>query len=67
MAQAVAEALTFSGIEAGSLDVGFFAAHDPICASLARLGLRFDLPEPVALQVPGAAPGMDPDVPPKLR
>ena len=67
LAQAVAEALTFSGIEAGSLDVGFFAAHDPICASLARLGLRFDLPEPVALQVPGVAPGMDPDVPPKLR
>ncbi|RMA43753.1 SseB family protein [Rhodophyticola porphyridii] len=67
LAQAVAEALTFSGIEAGSLDAAFFKASDPICASLARVGLRFDLPDPVVEQAPGTAPGMDPDTPPRLR
>ncbi|PWK59256.1 SseB family protein [Roseicyclus mahoneyensis] len=68
LARAVGAALTFSGIEAGSLDVGFFRASDPMAARLARVGLRFDLPEaPKADQVPGAAPGMDPDRPPRLR
>ncbi|MCW8842118.1 MAG: SseB family protein, partial [Rhodobacteraceae bacterium] len=46
LAKAVSEALTFSGIEAGALDVGFFASSDPVAAQLARVGLRFDLPEP---------------------
>ena len=43
-AQAVGEALIFSGIEAGELDVGFFEAGDPMTARLAKVGLRFDLP-----------------------
>ncbi len=68
LARAVGEALTFSGVEAGSLDVGFFRPADPICARLARVGLRFDLPEaPKAEATPGLAPGMDPDRPPRLR
>lgn len=68
LARAVAEALTFSGIEAGSLDVAFFKASDQVAASLARVGLRFDLPEPEQTNhVPGSAPGMDPSKPPKLR
>jgi hypothetical protein len=68
LARAVGDALTFSGVEAGSLDVGFFRASDPVAARLARVGLRFDLPEaPKAEQVAGRAPGMDPDVPPRLR
>ncbi|MCT8161102.1 SseB family protein [Pseudoruegeria sp. SHC-113] len=68
LARAVAEALTFSGIEAGGLDVAFFRASDPICAKLARVGLRFDLPElpKESVKTPGAAPGMDPDKPPRL-
>ncbi|MDF0596909.1 SseB family protein [Psychromarinibacter halotolerans] len=68
LAQAVGEALTFSGLEAGALDVGFFAASDPVSATLARHGLRIDLPEPEVVQTlaPGA-PGMDPAKPPKLR
>lgn len=68
LAKAVGEALTFSGIEAGALDVGFFAASDPVSAKLARCGLRFDLPERVAPSehVP-VAPGRDPNSPPKLR
>ncbi|MFD1911981.1 SseB family protein [Halodurantibacterium flavum] len=68
LARAAAEALTFSGIEAGEMDVAFFKAHEPVAASLARAGLRFDLPEP---ELPGSAPppppGMDPTKPPKLR
>ena len=68
LANAVTEALTFSGIEAGSLDIAFFKASDQVAASLARVGLRFDLPEAEAKsQTPGAAPGMDPSKPPKLR
>ncbi len=68
LARAVGDALTFSGIEAGTLDVGFFRASDAFAARLARVGLRFDLPEAsTAEQVVGAAPGMDPDRPPRLR
>lgn len=67
LAKAVSEALTFSGLEAGALDVGFFAASDPMAARLARVGLRFDLPEPQRPQgAPPPPPGMDPDNPPKL-
>ncbi len=68
LAKAVNEALTFSGIEAGSLDVGFFAAKDPVAAQLAKSGLRFDLPEPPkAQEYKPVAPGSDPDAPPRLR
>lgn len=68
LARAAGEALTFSGIEAGVMDVGFFRASDPVCASLAKAGLRFDLPQrSTPAQVPGSAPGMDPDKPPRLR
>lgn len=68
LARAVGDALTFSGIEAGTIDVGFFRASDGVAARLARVGLRFDLPAaPPATQIPGAAPGMDPDRPPRLR
>ena len=67
LAQLVAEALTFSGIEAGALDVAFFAPSDPLCAPLARHGLRFDLPAPEPQSTGPAAPGMDPSKPPILR
>lgn len=68
LAKAVSEALTFSGIDAGALDVGFFDSSDPVAAQLAKVGLRFDLPEPEgrAEYVP-VAPGSDPAKPPKLR
>lgn len=68
LAKAASEALTFSGIEAGAMDVGFFAASDPAAARLAKAGLRFDLPqaEPVERADP-KAPGMDPEKPPILR
>ncbi len=66
LASAAGEALTFSGIEAGVMDVLFVRSSDPLAAHLAKVGLRFDLPEPEAPHVPGA-PGMDPENPPKLR
>ena len=66
LASAASEALTFSGIEAGVMDVLFVKASDPFAAYLAKVGLRFDLPETHTAQAPGA-PGMDPANPPKLR
>lgn len=66
LASAASEALTFSGIEAGTMDVLFVKASDQLAAHLAKVGLRFDLPEPETPQVPGA-PGMNPEKPPKLR
>lgn len=68
LAQLSGEALTFSGVEAGEMDVAFFAASDPMCARLARVALRFDLPEPQRVQqAEVTAPGMDPNRPPILR
>ncbi len=66
LAEATQEALTFAGLDAGLIDVTFLPAQDPLCAALARHGLRFDLPKPAQPTGP-AAPGMDPDAPPKLR
>ena len=65
LADAAQEALTFAGIEAGTMDVAFFTASDALAAALARHGLRFDLPTPAKPQTP-SAPGMDPSTPPKL-
>lgn len=68
LARAVSEALVFSGLEAGALDVGFFDARAPMAERMARVGLRFDLPQPAPVRAPEAvAPGSDPDKPPRLR
>lgn len=72
LARAVGEALSFSGVEAGTIDVILVSADDPVAARLARVGLRFDLPVPAGraqdgLPPPGRDPGMDPDRPPRLR
>lgn len=66
LARAVSEVLAFSGLEAAALDVGFFEASDPVLARMAGCGLRFDLPEPEVRATP-AAPGSDPERPPRLR
>ncbi|MGP1357787.1 SseB family protein [Roseicyclus sp.] len=66
LARLVGEALAFSGLEAGTLDVGFFRASEAIVPRLGRTGLRFDLPEPEAAPE-RSAPGSDPDRPPRLR
>lgn len=62
LARAVSEALVFSGLDAGSLDVTFLRAAQPLAASLARHGLRIDLP---VLEPTG--PTRDPDAVPRLR
>ncbi|WP_425043465.1 SseB family protein [Primorskyibacter sp. S87] len=67
LAKAASEALTFTGIEAGAMDVGFFAAKDPVAAKLAKVGVRFDLPQPEVRAFGPKAPGTDPDAPPKLK
>ena len=68
LVRAASEALTFSGIEAGAMDVGFFAPSDPTVEKLARVGLRFDLPQGEGLQhTPRLPPGMDPAKPPILK
>lgn len=68
LARAAAEALTFSGIKAGEMDVAFFAAAEPAAAALLSVGRRFELPLPVAEAPPAPqAPGMNPDKPPILR
>lgn len=66
LAKAVGEALTFSGVEAGAIDVSFAASTDTLAASLARVGLRFDLPQPETPK-PLKTPGSDPNTPPILR
>lgn len=67
LARAMNEALVFSGIEAGELDVVFLASGSPAAQAMARVALRFDLPEPQVQDLSPAAPGMDPSRPPKLR
>lgn len=62
LARAVSEALIFSGLEAGQLDVTFLRASHPLAAALARHGLRVELPEPEP-----AGPVRDPAAPPRLR
>ncbi len=68
LAGAVNEALKFSGVEAGQIDVCFFNASNESAGRLARVGLRFDLPQAETAAVDARpAPGSDPAAPPKLR
>lgn len=63
LAKAVQGALSFSGIDAGMLDVTFIASSEQRAAEFARVGLRFDLPK-VETPTPIAP---DPSIPPRLR
>lgn len=68
LARAASEALAFSGVEAGEMDVAFLQSGDGAAAAMARVALRFDLPQPVRAEPAGpVAPGSDPARPPKLR
>lgn len=69
LAGAISEALVFSGIEAGQLDVTFLAADDAAAKKMAKVALRIDLPGPAtgSPRPAPAPPGSDPDRPPKLR
>ncbi|ARC90443.1 SseB family protein [Rhodovulum sp. MB263] len=64
LARAVSEAVRFSGLETGALDLAFFPVSAPMATRLARLGLRIELPAPEpATEIPLT----DPDAPPRLR
>lgn len=65
LTQAIAEVVNFSGIEGLTIDVVFTRRVSEIAARFAKVGLRFDLPQPDA--GPMAPPGSDPDTPPILR
>lgn len=68
LAQAAQEALIFSGVEAGEMDVAFLASGDAVAVSMARVGLRFDLAPSAADAAPvRRGPGLDPARPPNLR
>ena len=67
LARALGEALVFSGLEAGQVDVTFLASGDAAVAELARVAVVFEVPERVAeAKAERAAPGMG-DQPPRLR
>ncbi|WP_308915013.1 SseB family protein [Jannaschia sp. LMIT008] len=63
LARAVSDALALSGLEAGTLDVTFVAASNPLAGALARHGLRIELPEVAK----GVTIEMRDDAPPRLR
>jgi len=68
VSEALSEALRFSGVEAGQLDLAFLAPEDPHLESFVRAGLGFEVPELILPKTPAPlAPGMDPDKPPILR
>ena len=71
LAAAAREALVFSGIEAGEMDVAFLSPEDPALQALARVATRFDLPKAESPAAPEprqpVAPGSDPAKPPRLR
>ena len=68
VSEALSEALRFSGIEAGRLDLAFLTLDDPHLPQFARVGLGFEIPDLVLPTAPAPAPpGMDPEKPPILR
>lgn len=67
LSRAAAEALTFSGIDAGEMDV-VCLPDGPAARAMAKVAMRLDLPQPQAAEpVQRKAPGSDPAKPPKLR
>lgn len=68
LARAVAEALAFSELEAGEIDVLFLPPDASLLTAMAPLALHLDLtPPPVEAPSPPPPPGMDRNRPPKLR
>lgn len=69
LARAMAEALSFAGLEAATLDVTFLEPDSAVLGQMLRVGQVYEVPEPMAAQpapIP-AAPGSDPSKPPRLR
>ncbi len=68
VAAAISEAVRFSGVEEGGLDVTFLDDGSPALARVRAAGLALDLPRtPRPAPDRPKAPGTDPDRPPILR
>lgn len=70
LSRALAEALAFSGLESGSVDVVFLPPDDAFVAHIMAVGQPLQLPElppEPPKPAPPSAPGMDPTKPPRLR
>jgi hypothetical protein len=68
VARAVTEAMAFSGVDAGSLDVAFLGERDAMLARLTGVALVIEgVAAVVDETVQLAGPGMDPERPPLLR
>jgi hypothetical protein len=72
IAGAVSEALIFSGVEMGEIDVTFVTAKDPIVSLLLEHAYVFEPARTIAdVQSPAqtvtSPPGLDPAHPPRLR
>ena len=69
LARALAEALQFSGVEKGELDVTFLKSTDPVVPKIAAAARVFAVPAapPPAKANVRAAPGSDPSRPPILK
>jgi hypothetical protein len=67
LAQAASEALVFSGVDAGEMDVVFLASPDPVVQAMGRVARAMDLVVAVVAPAAPPAPGMNPDKPPRLR
>lgn len=71
IAKAMNEALAFSGLDAGELDVTFLDGDDPVAQLVLSKALVLHLPDiedlPDEPDAPHVGPGMDPAKPPILR
>jgi hypothetical protein len=68
VAQAVSEAVVFSGITDGGLDLAFLDPQDSRAARFMQVGFALRIPQPKPrLTVSPAAPGTDPARPPRLK
>ncbi|WP_316013688.1 SseB family protein [Roseobacter sp. HKCCA0434] len=67
IAEAMAEAVRLSGLEAGALDITFVAGGTQIVETLRTRAMGFEIPQPAEPVREVIAPGSDPDKPPRLR
>lgn len=69
LAQAVAQAIGFSGLDAAEIDVTFLGSADPVVRGIVAVGMAFAFPPAPVVQAATAPspPGSDPSKPPKLR
>lgn len=70
LAKAMGEVQSFLGVEGQGFDIAFFSGAGRVAEKARAVGYWIELPElkeDENVQVPGAAPGMNPDKPPILR